>query len=103
MARAHYHRWYGLQSWRNRALQQLRKQPCCEACLRGGRIEAAELADHVVPHRGDRRLFDEGELQSLCRHCHASPKQSDEVRGYSREVGEDGWPIDPCHPVYKRR
>ena len=27
---------------------------------------AARVADHIVPHHGDSKLFGEGELQSLC-------------------------------------
>jgi 5-methylcytosine-specific restriction protein A len=102
MPRAAYHRWYSLQSWRRRARHQLQIQPLCEACLRGGRIQAAVCADHITPHKGDVKLW-EGPLQSLCTKCHAQHKQSDETHGYSREVGEDGWPTDPRHPVYRRR
>lgn len=44
-----------------------------------GRIEGDTsklVADHIVPHRGDERLFwDEGNLQTLCKPCHDSKKQ----------------------------
>ena len=50
-----------------------------------GRIEAdtAKLvADHVVPHRGDERLFfDLGNLQTLCKPCHDTHKQRVEQAG----------------------
>jgi hypothetical protein len=26
-----------------------------------------------------------------------------EIRGYSVEIGIDGWPVDPEHPAYHRR
>lgn len=29
----------------------------------------------------------------------AAHEQTDEERGYSREVGVDGWPVDPRHPA----
>jgi 5-methylcytosine-specific restriction endonuclease McrA len=29
------------------------------------------VADHVVPHRGNRKSFEEGELQSLCARHHS--------------------------------
>ena len=28
--------------------------------------------------------------------------RSEEVRGYSTQIGADGWPVDPRHPVYSR-
>ena len=31
----------------------------------------------------------------LCRDCHDSAKRTIEVRGYSLEIGVDGWPVDP--------
>jgi len=51
-----------------------------------GRIEEDEamlVADHVVPHRGDRRLFfDLGNLQTLCKSCHDTHKQrADRAQG----------------------
>jgi 5-methylcytosine-specific restriction protein A len=94
MARADYHAWYGKQSWRNRARQQLMARPLCEMCERGGRIVPAVCADHITPHRGDPKLW-LGPLQSLCKKCHASHKQSDEVIGYSKEIGEDGLAYRP--------
>jgi 5-methylcytosine-specific restriction endonuclease McrA len=33
-------------------------------------VEATE-ADHIVPHRGDVKLFMHGDLQSLCHRCHS--------------------------------
>jgi hypothetical protein len=28
--------------------------------------------------------------------------RSEEVRGYSTQIGADCWPVDPRHPVYSR-
>jgi 5-methylcytosine-specific restriction protein A len=33
-------------------------------------VQATDV-DHVVPHRGDIKLFMTGELQSLCHSCHS--------------------------------
>lgn len=86
-----------------RRKQQLDDFPLCQFCEKKGLVVAAELADHVIPHRGDEELFLNGELQSLCWPCHSSRKQSEEapvlIKGYSNEVGEDGWPVDPNNPV----
>ena len=45
--------------------------PLCEECKRQGIIKAAAVVDHIVPHRGDQRLFwDQSNWQPLCKGCH---------------------------------
>lgn len=52
-------------------------------------------------HRGNERLFFEGDLQSLCADHHNSHTQQVERNGFIREIGIDGWPVDVAnHPVY---
>ena len=99
--RGPHHQWYGLMRWKKLRAHQLAKQPLCESCLKRERVVPASVADHVVPHRGDEYAFWNGELSSLCNHCHNSSKQQRETIGYSREIGLDGWPTDPQHPVYQ--
>jgi 5-methylcytosine-specific restriction enzyme A len=41
-------------------------------------------------------------FKSLCKRCHDSAKRFVETRGYRPDVGLDGWPLDPRHPVYAR-
>jgi len=76
-------KWYGLAAWKAvphglRWQCLVRDRFTCQwpGC---GRIEADTsrlVADHVVPHRGDRRLFfDLGNLQTLCKTCHDTHKQ----------------------------
>lgn len=37
------------------------------------------VADHIVPHRGDEKLFwDKSNLQTLCDTCHNRAKQAEE-------------------------
>lgn len=58
------------------------------------------MVDHIIPHKGDQQLFwDEGNWQSLCKDHHDSTKKAEEARGYSAEVGLDGWPLDRKHPA----
>jgi 5-methylcytosine-specific restriction protein A len=57
-----------------------------------GRITAATIADHVVPHRGDVALFFGGELQSLCKTHHDSAKQAFEKSGKMRGCDVNGYP-----------
>jgi 5-methylcytosine-specific restriction protein A len=49
------------------------QQPGC------GKVEGNTsllVCDHVIPHRGDTRLFwDEHNLQTLCKRCHDVDKQ----------------------------
>ena len=71
-------------------------------CLKEGKVVPATVADHVVPHHGDVNLFWLGELQSLCAPHHSSSKRVEEIRGYSRQIGADGWPVDPEHPANKQ-
>jgi hypothetical protein len=30
---------------------------------------------------------------------HNSAKRFEEIRGYTKEIGVDGWPLDPKHPA----
>jgi 5-methylcytosine-specific restriction protein A len=101
-AQSRWHHLYCTTMWRKRAKHQLRSQPLCEVCLKDGRIHAATIADHVEPHKGDQQKFFFGELQSLCKLHHESAKKREEWRGYSTQIGADGWPVDPRHPVYSR-
>ena len=43
----------------------------CELCLKEGRYVRASVVDHIVPHRGDEKLFwDISNWQGLCKSCH---------------------------------
>lgn len=94
--------WYNLAAWKGpngRRLTQLAKEPLCRMCKAATRTTAATVADHITPHRGDERLFWEGELQSLCKEHHDGAKQAEDIRGYDKAVDNDGWPVDPRHPA----
>lgn len=57
--------------WQRASKDFLRKHPLCVECLKKGKLTAATDVDHIVPHRGDRRLFwDTSNWQSLCGTCH---------------------------------
>jgi 5-methylcytosine-specific restriction protein A len=68
-------------------------------CLAQNIVNPATVADHIIPHLGDPGLFWHGELQSLCEPHHKGAKQQIETKGFSSEVGLDGWPVDPNHPA----
>lgn len=43
--------------------------------------EPAKVVDHIIPHKGDMRLFwDRSNWQSLCVRCHSKHKQALERR-----------------------
>lgn len=98
-----YAQLYSLPVWRKQLRPaQLAKEPLCRMCAAKGKTTAATVVDHIKPHRGDLYTFaDPDNLQSLCKTCHDSEKQSDEIRGYSKACGIDGWPLDPEHPMWK--
>jgi len=79
---------------------QLTAHPYCRFCEARGKLKRATVVDHITPHKGDADLFfDPANLQSLCKRCHDSAKQSEERLGYSTAIDEDGYPIDPRHPA----
>lgn len=91
---------YKTAQWKRLRQWVLSQEPLCRYCAAAGRTTAAEVVDHIRPHKGDRKLFyDCRNLQPLCRNHHDSAKQFEEKRGYSNEIGLDGNPIDPRHPA----
>lgn len=89
---------YNLPQWRGphgARRAQLSRQPLCENCLKHGLVVAADTVDHLIPHKGDMRLFlDPENLASLCASCHSSDKQRVEKGGTPRQrIGADGWPV----------
>lgn len=72
----------------------------CPRCTRCG--EPATVVDHVMPHRGDPKLFwNRSNWKGLCATCHSRWKQSTEraLRAGRPIKGCDiyGRPLDPNH------
>jgi 5-methylcytosine-specific restriction protein A len=101
MDRKDWRSWYATAAWQRRRAQQLAKAPLCEFCLAEGRVTAATVCDHVEPHRGDLLKFRRGALRSLCKVHHDAGAKVEQARGYSTQVGLDGFPVDERHPVYR--
>ena len=90
---------YKTQAWLKGRLSHLAQHPLCEPCKARGRLTAATVVNHRIPHKGDVTLFnDRANWQSTCAPCHDGAIQSEERIGYSNEVGADGWPMDERHP-----
>jgi 5-methylcytosine-specific restriction endonuclease McrA len=94
---------YKTARWQRLRKLQLRQRPLCKFCLERGIVTAANVVDHVTPHRGDWNAFVLGELQSLCEPCHNAAKRQIELRGYRDDIGIDGYPTDPNHPFNRAR
>lgn len=57
--------------WRKARHQFLQKHPLCAECQKEGRYVKATVVDHIIPHRGDTKLFwDRSNWQPLCKHHH---------------------------------
>jgi len=96
--KADWHYLYKTKAWRELRAAQLRANPLCVFCLALGKDQAANVADHKKPHKGDLVLFfDPGNLQSLCKTCHDSAKQTLERSGVLPGCTRDGVPLDPHH------
>jgi 5-methylcytosine-specific restriction protein A len=62
---------YNSARWKAMRLAQLSREPLCAECLKVGRLTAATIVDHIVPHKCNANLFfDSSNHQSLCKHHH---------------------------------
>ncbi|MPT00955.1 MAG: HNH endonuclease [Pseudomonas sp.] len=74
-------RGYGYK-WQVARAEWLQANPLCVYCQREGRVTAGTVVDHIVPHRGDMKLFwSRSNWQTLCRHCHDVVKAAEEAAG----------------------
>ena len=57
--------------WQKVRREYLTAHPLCVLCQKEGRYRKATVVDHIVPHRGDQKLFwDRSNWQALCKPCH---------------------------------
>ena len=79
-------RGYGY-AWQQARLRFLQAHPLCVMCqdMNPPRVTAAEVVDHIIPHKGDQELFwNESNWQSLCFSHHNGEKQMLEKSGVVR-------------------
>lgn len=65
-------RGYG-RKWQKFSKAYLQAHPLCVRCMgkKPPVYTKATVVDHVIPHRGDQKLFwDQSNLQALCKQCH---------------------------------
>jgi len=67
-----WHWMYGTNLWTHRLRpDQLLAEPFCRDCARRSLRTVATVVDHIIPHKGNWRMFsDPRNLQSLCVKCH---------------------------------
>jgi len=91
-------RWHHSPRMRKARLVFLAANPLCVFCARVGRVEAATVVDHKIPHKGDYKLFwDRDNWQGLCKQCHDRHKQALEKSGRYSGCDLDGNPVDENH------
>lgn len=93
--------------WEKYRKEFLINHPLCEDCLSKKILRAATVVDHIVAHKGDERLFWDGQNhQALCKQCH-DMKTIQEVcaaagriiPGYLRGLPKRRY-LKPSVPVY---
>jgi 5-methylcytosine-specific restriction endonuclease McrA len=88
--------------WRKARATYLTKHPLCTMCEAQGRVTAATVVDHIIPHKKDWTLFwDSANWQPLCKQHHDSTKQRLEKSGTVVGCDINGLPVDRNHHWYK--
>ena len=58
-------------AWRSASKAYLQAHPLCVRCMQKGKYTKATVVDHIIPFRGDMKLFwDRNNWQPLCKPCH---------------------------------
>lgn len=64
-------------SWQQASERLLAAEPYCRTCKAQGRDTIPTCVDHIIPHRGNMRLFwDPDNWQPLCEACHTAKTQA---------------------------
>ena len=73
-------RGYG-RAWQKARKKYLEVHPLCVECMKEGRYVRATDVDHIIPHRGDQKLFwDESNWQALCHRHHSMKTRKEDNR-----------------------
>lgn len=95
--------------WDRERLIFLRTHPLCVMCHEQGRVTAATVVDHIIPHKlkealnsgnaeaiakAQKLFWSRKNWQGLCKQHHDSTKQRMEKRGVVVGCDENGIPLD---------
>lgn len=87
-------RGYGT-AWDKASAGYKRRHPLCLGCEAIDRIVPTEVTDHVIPHKGDQKLFwDRDNWQPACRWHHDEVKQRLEALFDQGKVGPEALRLD---------
>ncbi len=76
--------------WRKARLEFLESNPLCVMCQRDGFTKAANVVDHIKPHKGDKSLFwDKSNWQALCKRCHDTKTASEDMGSWSKPASKN--------------
>jgi len=99
MKQRNHPRLYDSVRWLRLRAAHLAREPLCRYCARQGLVVQATVVDHIARHRGDKALFFDGKnLQSLCKTCHDSVKQREELGQTVHTYDTHGMPMHAAHP-----
>ena len=77
--------------------RQLRDRPLCASCAEWGVVTRAKVCVVADGH------YKHSTVVSLCEKCATVTARMIAERGYRPDIGLDGYPLDPRHPVYQTR
>jgi len=82
--------------WQKARNTFLLSHPCCRMCEEEGRVTRATVVDHIIPHKGDQKLFwdTRNNWQALCTKHHSATKQRIENGKEIKRTGVDGWKVE---------
>lgn len=67
--------------WQRESKKFLGEHPFCRICFDAGILTRATVVDHIIPHRGDQKLFwNRGNWQALCKPCHDKKTLTEDIR-----------------------
>ena len=66
--------------WQKARKSYLEAHPLCVQCAKQGKYVRATVVDHIIPHRGDQKLFwDQNNWQPLCKSCHDKKTLTEDI------------------------
>jgi 5-methylcytosine-specific restriction protein A len=87
-------------AWQKASKGYLRNHPFCVGCDALGQVVPATVVDHIVPHKGDTRLFwDHDNWQGCCNWHHTTVKQQLEAMLAAGRIGPTDLRLDSAKAV----
>jgi 5-methylcytosine-specific restriction endonuclease McrA len=81
--------------WKEARKHYLIAHPLCVSCEAKNILTEATVVDHIVPHKGNKRLFwDQSNWQPLCKSCHDKKTFSQDIdrpnkKNNYNQIGDD--------------